>query len=266
MIVKKHFFITLILILLFKFTFAGGANVLIQPYQNISICFGTILQLNGSAGNDGDGFTWGSSPGVNFYPSNQFQNVEVSFPAPGQYQIILGAYDWMGRYGSTCKTIIVLPLPIVSLSLSFDSICNSSKNITLSGGFPLNGNYSGSGVFDNNIFNPNLTDSDTNYIFYQYVDIFGCENIDSTIVFVETCDNDIISIFPNPTNGEINFINIKDDFNYEIWISDLTGKNLLHSNLIDQKSLYLNFNSGIYWYKIIDKMGAYSMGKIILTK
>lgn len=165
------------------------------------------------------------------------------------------------------KTFTVLPLPSVSLTSPSDSICNSASSITLSGGSPIGGIYSGAGI-TGNVFDPTYASYDSSYIYYEYADFFGCSSKDSSMVYIiKDCDNTIIntiSVYPNPTSGEINFIGLNDDSNSEVYISDLTGKEIIHFNLMNQKSVFLESSSGIYIYRIQDNNGGFSTGKIVL--
>jgi hypothetical protein len=99
---------------------------------------------------------------------------------------------------------------------SFTPICNSnSAAISLSGGTPSGGNYSGIGVVNNN-FNPSVSGSGFHTITYTYSDQFGCSSsdiqnltVDTTIVnltqspFSDVCENgnDISLSGGNPIGG-----------------------------------------------------------------
>jgi gliding motility-associated-like protein len=69
-------------------------------------------------------------------------------------------------------TISDVPGPAVSLT-SFSSICQNHGSISLSGGSPSGGTYSGTGVV-NNVFNPVTAGPGTSSITYAYTDIHGC--------------------------------------------------------------------------------------------
>ncbi len=266
MLLKKSFLIATAFILLSKFTLAGW-SIEFSTTQNDTICFGTTLKLHGYT-NTGCPFTWSIPPTVTCFPNNYATNVEISFVSPGQYQIAIRAFDCF--FGYYFKTFTVLPLPSVSLTSPFDSICNSSDPILLLGESPVGGIYSGVGILGN-MFDPAFASYDSSYIYYEYADAFGCSNVDSTIVYItKDCDAtqiiNTINVYPNPTNGEITFTGISDNSNSEVWISDIRGKEKMYFSLNNQKSAFLDFSSGIYIYRIKNKSGEITLGKITLTK
>lgn len=271
MLHKKSFIIVIVFVLLSKFTLAGGSIVNIGTSQNDTICYGTTLFLHASSAPYGyNDFTWSFSSTVSCYPSAQSIDIEVTFPSPGQYQIWCLVYDGGMPDGYTTKIFTVLPLPSVSLTTPFDSICNSSDAIILTGESPIGGIYSGAGI-TGNIFDPSFASYDSSYIYYEYADAFGCSSSDSTVVYIiKDCDTiqsiNTISVYPNPTNGELNFLGIADDLNSEVWITDISGKEKMHFNLNNQKSAFLDFSSGVYIYRVKDKNGGIITGKIMLTK
>ncbi len=271
MLSKKSFIIAIAFVLLSKFTLAGGSVVSIGTSQNDTICYGTTLFLHASSAPYGyNDFKWSFSSTVSCYPSDQSIDIEVAFPAPGQYQIWCLVYDGAMSDGYTTKTFTVLPLPTVSLTTPFDSICNTSDAIILSGESPIGGIYSGAGIIGN-IFDPSFATYYSSYVYYEYADAFGCSSSDSAIVYIiKDCDTtqtiNTIGVYPNPTNREVNFTGISDDSNSEVWISDITGKEKMHFNSSNQKSAFLDFSSGAYIYSVKDKNGGITTGKIMLTK
>jgi predicted transcriptional regulator len=82
----------------------------------------------------------------------------------------------------TSQFITVNPAPIVSLG-SYSSICASSSPITLSGGTPLGGFYSGVGV-NGGQFDPLTSGVGTFTIYYDYTDGIGCSSQDSSTITV----------------------------------------------------------------------------------
>lgn len=98
----------------------------------------------------------------------------------------------------------------------------------------------------------------------KQVKVLSSYCIDSNNVTANT--HNTINFYPNPSTGEVNFTNLEDNLNYDLWILNSAGENLLHSNLINQKSIYLTFEAGIYFIKIIDENGKHSSGKLVLSK
>ena len=84
-------------------------------------------------------------------------------------------YSYTSSAGCTANTsaqIIVTSTPIVTLG-TFQPICNGSSPVTLSGGTPGGGTYSGPGI-TNNVFNPAAVGIGTTTITYTYNDGNGC--------------------------------------------------------------------------------------------
>ncbi len=81
-------------------------------------------------------------------------------------------------------TIMVMPLPATTFDNQLPLLCISSPVLTLSGGLPVGGVYSGPGVVSNT-FNPLLAGIGTHTLTYTYTDIFGCSNSDQNTIDVE---------------------------------------------------------------------------------
>ncbi len=75
---------------------------------------------------------------------------------------------------SEITTIVVNPLPTVTLG-NFSPVCIDAIPLTLTGGVPINGVYSGNGV-DNGVFTPSTAGAGTHTITYSYTDGNGCTN------------------------------------------------------------------------------------------
>lgn len=84
-------------------------------------------------------------------------------------------YSYSSVEGCTANTstqIIVNALPAVTLA-NFQSVCNSSSPITLSGGSPAGGVFTGNGI-TNGIFNPSTVGIGNTTVTYTYSDANGC--------------------------------------------------------------------------------------------
>ncbi|MHC1708502.1 MAG: gliding motility-associated C-terminal domain-containing protein [Bacteroidales bacterium] len=89
-------------------------------------------------------------------------------------------------------TLIDLPGPVVSLPALVD-ICHNQLPLTLSGGTPSGGTYSGPGVV-NNVFNPLLTGVGVFNITYIYADSNGC--LDQDVQPLEVLPSPVVD-FPD---------------------------------------------------------------------
>ncbi len=92
--------------------------------------------------------------------------------------------DANGCTGSKSKDINVNANPSVTIP-SQPSVCNSSQTVTLSGGTPYGGTYSGVGV-SGVIFNPSTAGVGSHTIYYSFVDQNTCTGIDSATIIVSS--------------------------------------------------------------------------------
>jgi len=81
--------------------------------------------------------------------------------------------------------IKINPNPIVSLNL-MENLCRNEGLITLNGGQPIGGNYSGSGI-TGNILNTTALNTGINYVTYSYTDTNSCSStsVDSLNILQE---------------------------------------------------------------------------------
>jgi PKD repeat protein len=125
--------------------------------------------------------------------------------------------------------INVNAIPVVTVDLSSAGTpCVTDAAFQLTGGSPVGGTYTGSGV-SNGSFNPALSGVGTQTITYVYT-ANGCSSSSSSTITVDGCssiedsENTTLVIFPNPTSGllSINGL-IKDQFQ-TLELIDVTGR------------------------------------------
>jgi gliding motility-associated-like protein len=124
-------------------------------------------------------------------------------PAVAGVGVHLITYTYTDGNGCTdfaTNTITVNAAPLVNLA-AFADVCIDEPTFTLSGGFPLGGTYSGTGVSGGD-FDPAAAGVGTHTITYTYTDGNGCTNqATNTItvnplptvtlaVFADACEND----------------------------------------------------------------------------
>ena len=93
-------------------------------------------------------------------------------------------YSYTNNFGCTKtagSTINVAALPVVNLNLSFSTACINGAPVTLSGGSPAGGTYSGAGV-SGGVFTPSVAGSGLTTITYSYTDVNGCSATSSSTV------------------------------------------------------------------------------------
>jgi uncharacterized delta-60 repeat protein len=126
-----------------------------------------------------------------------------TYDASGSYTDVLT--NAAGCDSTVTTNLTINPLPSVTMSpLSPDTLCQGGAAITLSGGSPAGGTYSGTDV-NAGSFDPATLGTQT--ITYSFTDGNGCSNTASTDLTVELCSgissaaNYSITAYPNPTTG-----------------------------------------------------------------
>jgi hypothetical protein len=147
-------------------------------------------------------------------------------PASGTQTITYSYTDGNGCSNSAAATLTVNAAPTVTLA-ALANVCDNAGTITLSGGAPAGGTYSGTGVTAGS-FDPT---AGTQTVTYTYTDGNGCSNDASQVQTVtvctgiETIDASLVSCYPNPTTGAltVNVANVAGA-KVSVRIVDLVGK------------------------------------------
>ena len=161
-----------------------------------------------------------------------------------------------------CDSIVytqltVHALPHVTLYLTFDTICNNAAAITMSGGLPAGGYYSGAGIVDSQ-FVPSLAPLGKDTIYYNYTDTNGCYKNRYEFAYTEVCTDTTVGInelnktqfnvMPNPTQDILNIENTGLTGNCFAEVLDLLGRLVITQPLdINNTKLSLReLPAGIY--------------------
>ncbi|MEL6868140.1 MAG: hypothetical protein AAFP19_27200, partial [Bacteroidota bacterium] len=110
-------------------------------------------------------------------------NFNASTAGAGTHTISYTYTDANGCTNTATDDITVYALPIVTLTLGTDEICESSTSLSLSGASPSGGTYSGTGVSGTN-FNASTAGVGTHTITYTYTDANGCTNTATDVMTV----------------------------------------------------------------------------------
>jgi hypothetical protein len=129
---------------------------------------------------------------------------------------------------SQAIAVIVKPVPVVSMD-SLHALCRDDKAVTLSGGTPSGGSYTGTGV-NGSSFDPKISGAGTFTAGYFYLDTNFCSNSAVITVKVDECVkivnglvlNETIRIYPSPTHGIINIVADQKILNVVVY--DLAGR------------------------------------------
>lgn len=115
------------------------------------------------------------SPAGGTYSGSGMNSGSFNPSAVGAGSFILTyQYSTGGCSASDTSLIRVLPLPTVSIG-TFGDLCLNASALTLTGGSPAGGIYSGAGV-SNGSFNPAIAGAGVHTITYTYTDANGCSN------------------------------------------------------------------------------------------
>ena len=181
----------------------------------------------------------------------------------GQQLSLAGIYKDTIINTTGCDSIVTLSLtadslPSVTWIGNADTITNGSQ-VTLMGGSPSGGSYSGQGVADN-VFYPDSAGVGSHVITYTYTDTNGCSNTAAKTFDVITADIDEteivkqIEFYPNPVND---LLTIKSDLfekgNLATTLCDVGGR-LIIAPMIKQGNKIIFDTSylaaGIYGIKL----------------
>jgi len=162
---------------------------------------------------------------------------------------------------SNAITAVVNPLPEVSwLGFEPDTLCIEDWDpVTLSGGTPAGGTYSGNGVVDN-VFDPAQAGTGTHEITYTYSDSFGCTNQSSLFLFVDVClgvseKEAGLLVYPNPVSDNL-MVKMKDNSSIQqLTLTNMLGIRVYHNENPDSNEAVSipvqNLPSGNYLLRVI---------------
>ena len=152
-------------------------------------------------------------------------------------------------------TVNALPNP--SLTLTFDTVCSNAATITLSGGSPAGGTYTGQGVSSAQ-FNPSAAPVGPDTIYYNYTDGNGCSATSYRLAHTEVCtgieniNSTIFSILPNPAQDYVVIENTGANLPGAINLYDMVGRQVISQPFTEVKTT-LNIHqlpAGLYLLNI----------------
>ncbi len=181
-----------------------------------------------------------------------------NFNAASGTQVITYTYtDANGCTDTTTTTITVNPLPTVTYTSPVSTLCENHNPLTLTGGSPAGGTYSGTGV-SGGVLNPATAGAGNHAIVYSYEDANGCENDATFTIVVDDClglnenGQDFgMEIYPNPTSGKFT-MNTTSGGNFSIVnVVDIQGKEVrFESSNISAQTIEVDFSNqvnGVYF-------------------
>lgn len=223
---------------------------------NNTICYGgtTSLTANGAVS-----YTWSTG---------STSTVVALSPTLNTTYTVSGT-DLAGCIGSTTKSIIVNPLPILNITSTNSLLC-SGQTATLTASGAISYTWTpGVIIFPSVVINPSVT---TTYS-VNARDLNGCYNFITYTQYVSLCTgieprlgkNESFNIYPNPSSG---IFNVYSDSRYkelQIEVYNSIGQLVVKECTVDSHTIisFSDFTSGIYYLKIMHGTELLYFGKII---
>lgn len=149
----------------------------------------------------------GGSPAGGTYSGVSVTGTDFD-PASGTQTITYAFTDGNGCTAEASTTITVNTAPTVAFTSPVSNMCLNHAPLTLSGGTPAGGTYSGTGVTGGS-FNPVTAGIGNHVITYSFTDANGCDgeatftmNVSGCLGLAENGQDLGLEIYPNPTNGK----------------------------------------------------------------
>jgi hypothetical protein len=182
------------------------------------------------------------------------RNLQVS--TQGNYQVRV-------QNGSGCQNtsdateVIVNPPPVVTFNLNPAEVCIQSAPITINGGSPAGGTYTGTGL-EAGLFSSSATGSGEWPLVYTFTNTKGCSASDTAMIIVETCaglagqQGASIWVYPNPFDD---YFKVDVGTGVEdIMLFDMTGRMVwpLSSNQVDGNLVVqtAHLSEGVYHLRV----------------
>ena len=241
-----------------RLMFFDTAAVTINSIGSDTFCVGGAVNIMAIASGNGLSYNWLLNDSSIGYTAST-----LTVSTPGFIQVavtnIAGCTD-------TSAGVLVVASPNFPPFVSYsqfadDTFCNNAQVITLAGGQPAGGYYSGYGVTDT-FFDPSQAHAGLNLVYYNYTDNTGCANSvnDSVTVLICTGIRDLsqdyqIQLYPNPANDEVILeSSLLKERNCKISLFDITGRcqhvagylNTVGQMVFDIHSLA----PGCYWFNV----------------
>lgn len=116
---------------------------------------------------------------------------DPTLAGPGSFQIDYSYTDALGCSSQSSSILQVNADPIVTLS-NLGTTCVNGSPITLAGGNPAGGTYSGPGI-TNGQFDPSSLPQGSYTYYYEYSDANGCSGIDSASITIGSASSVTVS-------------------------------------------------------------------------
>ena len=175
----------------------------------------------------------------------------------GAYAISYEFTDGNGCSATSAPTTVTVnALPTASLA-AFSNICVTAGPLTLTGGTPAGGTYSGTGVAGGT-FTPATAGIGTHVISYTVTDGNNCSRTVTSNIVVDACasidevENSSLVIFPNPTKTDLTIVSESNPI-VSINVYDATGRLVEAISNINTNKINVDvteYSTGVYNFEI----------------
>jgi hypothetical protein len=256
----------------YTFTDANGCtNNASTPFEVFASPSVNTSSVSDVCENGNEFFLTFATPAGGVYTGNGVSGdmFDPAIAGSGSHTITYTYTDQNGCADQASESIMVNAAPSVTFDPLAD-LCTDGAPVTLSGGFPSSGTYSGPGV-TNDVFDPASTGSGDFILTYTYMDQNGCmdsasqnQHVDICTDIIERADSKNIIVYPNPAHDAV-FVNMNVAGYKTIKIVNMVGATVFETNTNEQL-IKLNIeqvSKGIYFIEI-DQAGDKMFEKLII--
>ena len=236
-----------------------------------AVCeFETLVTYSADSVAGSISYLWNVPTGTTIISGQGTNNIVVNFGNTAG-NISVQAVNSCGTSAATSIPVNLNPLPIVTFTLASDTVCDWDV-VTLSGGTPSGGTYSGPGVAGG-LFDANVAGAGTHMLTYTYTDANGCTDSATVDIVVEICiginelsTGEKVIVYPNPFNNSATIEIDKSLQMQSIRLIDETGKvvkifDAFNNRIVINKG---NLDAGIYFIEITSKENILLKKKIVV--
>jgi hypothetical protein len=207
----------------------------------------------------------GGSPAGGVYSGTGVVGAVFS-PSAGT-QAVTYSYTENGCTGTAATTITVNPAPMVSFISPVNVLCPRQAPLTLTGGTPAGGVYSGAGVSDG-VMNPAMLELGDYPVNYSYTDNKGCENSAAFVIKIEECSGIAtekifqLHVYPNPTRNVLHIESEEAVTMYELY--NAIGSKVAESSADAIEKIDIShYSAGVYLLKLTGAQGHSTMVRVV---
>jgi hypothetical protein len=212
--------------------------------------------------------TNGGTPGYSYLWNNSATTEDIAGLGGGIYTVTVT--DANSCTASISVTLSAPNAPSASLVLTDTLLCEQPGTITLNGGFPAGGTWSGPGVSGSQ-FDPMAAGAGIHTIVYTIYDsLSGCSGFATDTIEVQICIGveeyqlNQVSVYPNPNNGMFTVIT---STYADMMIYDAQGKLVAAQKVQANVQNQINIeSSGMYLITIVAADGSRTTQRVAVTK